>query len=91
MLTMGYVRTENLLSSRSLVDTVGRGKQNFACQTTCAKIAARARADSPNHGDTNRPRSITDGQTEICIVCVAVFSFLHVMHDFGKTCQYVRS
>lgn len=45
--------------------------------------------DSPDHGYANRPRSISDAEPEIGVVCSLVFSLLHIMYDFREFPQNI--
>lgn len=40
----------------------------------------------PNHSNTYRPRSVSNTQSQICIICLLILSVLHVMNDFGQFC-----
>ena len=43
----------------------------------------------PNHGNSNRPRCITNGEAEIRIIGSLILTLLHMVYDLCQTGQHV--
>jgi len=44
----------------------------------------------PNHGHTNRPRGVSNAQSEVGIVRLLVLPVLHVVNNFGDSHEDIR-